>query len=83
MTEYTMTVVEEIPRSHAGRKTRPHVDRLRNFLDSGHKAVQINGVPAGETRRVYNGLLQAGRRPEFKGLVAVKRNGEQVFLIRL
>lgn len=83
MTEYAMTVVEEIPRSHAGRKTRPHVDQLRNFLDSGHKAVQINGVPAGETSRVYNGLLQAGQRPEFRGLVAVKRNGEQVFLIRL
>ena len=83
MTEYAMTEVKEIPRTHAGRKTRPHVDQLRNFLDSGHKAVQINGVPAGETSRVYNGLLQAGQRPEFRGLVAVKRNGAQIFLIRL
>ena len=64
------------------RRKRRHVEQLRSFLQSGRDSVQLNNVKAAEVRREYNGLYQASKRPEFRGLMTVRRYGADIYLIR-
>lgn len=77
---YRMNEVKDLPPKM--RRSCPHVTQLREFLSSGKKQVVLAGVPESEVRRVYNGLMQATRRPEFKGLVTAKHYGNTIYLIR-
>ena len=71
---------ERYKRMHKGR----HVDQLRAFMASRKTFVKLDtdGVPMKQIKRDYNGLYQAIRRPEFRGLVTVKRYGTIIQLIR-
>lgn len=64
------------------RRKRRHVEQLRAFLKSGKESVQLRNVKAAEAIREYNGLYQASKRPEFKGLMTVKRYGTDIYLLR-
>ena len=77
---YEMNEVKDLP--DVQRRSARNVDQLRAFMSSGKQQVTLSGVPAKEVQRVYNGLVQAVRRPEFKGLVTARRCGKMIYLIR-
>lgn len=79
---YKMAEVDDMPEFHKGRRNAPHVNQLREFIRSGKKNAQLLGVPADDALKVYNGLTQAAYRQEFRGIVAVKKYGNNVYLIR-
>ena len=77
---YEMSEVKDIP--DVQRRSGKRVNQLRAFIDSGKQQVELKGVPAREVTRVYNGLMQAVGRPEFKGMVTARRCGKTIYLIR-
>ncbi len=77
---YEMNEVKDIP--NVQRRSGNRVNQLRAFIDSGKQQVELKGVPEREVTRVYNGLVQASVRPEFKGLVTARRIGKTIYLIR-
>lgn len=79
---YRMTEVKEVPAPRRGRRSAPHVDQLRAFLDSGKRSVTVDGIPPTERRKVYGGLKTASGRPEFDGAVTVTRDGDTIYLER-
>ena len=77
---YEMNEVKDLP--DVQRRNGNRVNQLRAFISSGKQQVELKGVPAREVHRVYNGLMQAAGRPEFKGLVTARRYGNTIYLIR-
>lgn len=78
-----MTEIEQLPEIRRGRRTGPHVTQLRRFLQSGSEFAKLEDIKDKHERfKVYNGLKMAGRRPEFRGAVLVKRYGETIYLIK-
>lgn len=79
---YRMTEIKQAPEAFSRKKSGPHVNQLRAFMESGLSFVRLEDVPKDKVRREYNGLFTAARRPEFRGLVTVKRYGAMIQLIR-
>lgn len=77
---YEMNEVKDIP--DVQRRNGNRVNQLRAFISSGKQQVELKGVPVREVHRVYNGLVQASGRSEFKGLVTVRHCGKTIYLIR-
>ena len=77
---YEMNEVKDLP--DVQRRNGNRVSQLRAFISSGKQQVELKGVPMREVHRVYNGLVQAAGRPEFKGLVTARRYGNTIYLIR-
>lgn len=77
-----MTEIKDDPERYRRMKSGRHVEQLRAFVESGKVFVKLDDVPKQHLRREYNGLYQAVHRPEFKGLVTVKRYGATIQLIR-
>ena len=80
---YRVTEVEQLPEIRRGRRTGPHVDTLRRFMESRSEFAKVDDIKDKRERyKVYNGLKMAGRRPEFRGTVLVRRYGEAIYLIK-
>ncbi len=79
---YKMTEIKEDPEIYKRRKSGPHVNQLRAFMESGKVFVKLEDMPSEKVRKEYRGLWTASRRPEFRGLVTVKRYGTIIQLIR-
>lgn len=81
---FEMIEMTDTPEVYANKKSGPHVDQLRAFMESRKTFVKLNttGATLPEIRRKYQGLSTASHRPEFRGLVTVKRYGTIIQLIR-
>ena len=79
---YNLIPVNEIPNSRRGRKNAPWVNQLRKFMASGIKQAKLDGLPDNMRKKAYGGLSQASRRAEFKNMIDVIKDREDIYLIR-
>lgn len=79
---YRLAEVKQLPETLRVKHGGKHVFTLRDFLSGRMMAAQVTGIKPGDYRKTYNGLLMAARRPEFRGMVAVKRRNGDIYLIR-
>ena len=71
------SVVNKIPRKHNGSG---YAVAIEDFLRSDHNAVEREC--GSEISKIYSGLLEASKKPEFSGKVVVVMRGTKVYMIR-